>query len=446
MIALAIPLLIVVWIVYLATRTGSKATDPAEAITPWLERWRSAGFVDEAQVDAILSYEIGQTPAPSELTSTAPAVAEALGYGGALLAAVGISIMIDRFDLTPQAGAIFAGCVAVFLLIASRFVDPDTGPAWWRLHQIVAFLGAAALAVAVGLQAGGVADRSPEATALCIGAALMLVGWFLYLRRDLPLQQLGFFAGCITLVAGASLLIDQRGQVAAGSLFLLGAIWILLARRNKLPPATLALILGAVLVTASPYPGSSEWPMFAFPVAAAIAALLVVIGGIDKRPPLVVVGFIALLQAVPTAIVVTSGSWVEGLVAFGFAVFGTSLLLWGWSRDRDKRWLSHTTGSIMLAICGIALATTWRLSGLIIGVIIAIVCITLGTIYRRSIVAGVGLLSFGIYVPWLIASEFGGRGVPIGLVVVGVGGVGAAARMLSNRAKELSKLQDAAKS
>ncbi len=444
MIALALPILIVVGIIFFATRNGSKHSGSAHlytaaAVAPWLERWKIAGLVEEGQIEAIIGYERTQTPPQPEPTHQAPVVAEALAYGGALLAAVGIALMINRFDLTPQAGAFFAGCVAVFLLVASRFVHPDTGPAWWRLYQVVAFLGAGALAVAIGLQVGGVANRSPEATALIIGLVLTIVGWFLYQRRDLPLQQLGLFAACISLVTGAAQLIAWHGQVAAGALLLLGVIWILSARRDLLPPTALALTLGSVLVSISPYPGSGEWPMFAFPAAAAIAALLVIAGGLDKRPVLLVVGLLALFQAVPTAIVMTRGSWVEAVVALGFAVFGAALLWWGWQREDANRWVAHTTGSVMLALTGGALATTWRLSGLIVGVVIAVICISLGTVYRRSIVAGFGLTSFAIYAPWLIASEFGGRAVPIGLVVVGVAGIGVAVRMLSRQPAELSE-------
>lgn len=444
MITLAIPLLIVAGIIYLARQSGSKQSgsqrqDTSAAIAPWLERWRIAGLVEEGQIEAILGFEKTQTPPAPEPAHQAPVVAEALAYGGALLAAVGIGLMINRFDLTRQAGAVFAGCVAVFLLVASRFVHPDTGPAWWRLHQVVAFLGAGALAVAIGLQVGGVANRSPEATALIIGVVLTIVGWFLYQRRDLPLQQLGFFAACISLVTGAAQLINWHGQVAAGALLLLGVIWILSARRDLLPPTALALTLGSVLVSISPYPGSGEWPMFAFPAAAAIAALLVIAGGLDKRPVLLVVGLLALFQAVPTAIVMTRGSWVEAVVALGFAVFGAALLCWGWQREDVNRWVAHTTGSVMLALTGGALASTWRLSGLIVGVVIAVICISLGTVYKRSIVAGFGLTSFAIYAPWLIASEFGGRAVPIGLVVVGVAGIGVAVRMLSRQPAELSR-------
>ncbi len=444
MIALALPILIVVGIIYFSTRNGSKHSgsahlDTAAAVAPWLERWKMAGLVEEAQIEAIIGYERTQTPPPPEPTHQAPVVAEALAYGGALLAAVGIGLMINRLDLTPQAGAVFAGCVAVFLLVASRFVHPDTGPAWWRLHQVVAFLGAGALAVAVGLQAAGVSNRSPEATALIIGVSLTIVGWFLYRRRDLPLQQLGFFAACISLVTGASVLIDSHGRVAAGALLMLGVIWIFSARRDLLPPTVLALTLGAILVAVSPYPGSGEWPMFAFPAAAAIAALLIIAGGLDKRPALLIVGLLALLQAVPTAIAMTQGSWVEAVVAAGFAVFGAALIWWGWQREDVNRWVAHTTGSVMLALTGGALATTWRLSGLIVGVVIAVICISLGTVYRRSIVAGFGLVSFAIYAPWLIASEFGGRAVPIGLVVVGVAGIGVAVRMLSRPHAELSR-------
>ncbi|MEN9595399.1 MAG: hypothetical protein RLY23_1882 [Actinomycetota bacterium] len=444
MITLAIPILIVAGIIYLARNSGSKQSssqrvDTSAAVAPWLERWRSAGLLEEAQIEAIIGYEKAQTPPALEPAQQTPVVAEALAYGGALLAAVGIGLMINRFDLTPQAGAVFAGCVAVFLIVASRLVHPDTGPAWWRLHQVVAFLGAAALAVAVGLQVGGVSNGSPEATALIIGVVLTIVGWFLYRRQDLPLQQLGFFAACISLVTGAAQLIDSHGRVAAGALLILGVIWILSARRDLLPPTGLALTLGAILVAVSPYPGSGGWPMFAFPAAAAVAALLIIAGGLDKRPALLIVGLLALLQAVPTAIAMTQGSWVEAVVAAGFAVFGAALLWWGWQREDVNRWVAHTTGSVMLALTGGALATTWRLSGLIVGVVIAVICISVGTVYRRSIVAGFGLTSFAVYAPWLIASEFGGRAVPIGLVVVGVAGIGVAVRMLSRPPTELTK-------
>jgi len=182
--------------------------------------------------------------------------------------------------------------------------------------------------------------------------------------------------------------------------------------------------------------------MLAFPAAAVIAALLVIAGGLDKRPVLLVVGLLALFQAVPTAIVMTRGSWVEAVVALGFAVFGAALILWGWQREEIDRWVSHTTGSVMLALTGVALTTTWQLSGLIVGVVIGVICISLGTVYKRSIVAGFGLVAFAIYAPWLIASEFGGRAVPIGLVVVGVAGIGVAVRMLSRQPAELPRTHE----
>ena len=434
-----LPFVFVAGIVFLAMRARTKPIDIAVAVTPWLERWRSVGLVTEEQVDSILTYEKVHSPASNEDVPSPPAAAEALGYGGALLAAVGIAIMIDRFDLSQQAGAVFAGCVAIFLIVASRFVNPDRGPEWWRLNQVVALLGAAALAVAVGIQTGGVARMSPAATSFVIGATLSVVGWFLYRRRDLPLQQLGLFAAVVATIVGATLLIDPDGRITAGGLLILGICWIAGARRQVFPPALLAFILGGLLTALSPNIWANSWPMFAFPAAAAIAALLIIVGGLDKRPALLTIGLLALLQAAPASIGATAGSWVGAIVALGFVVFGASLIRWGWSREEGAEWVSHTTGAILLALTGGAIAATWQLSGLIVGAVIASALVALGTTYRRGIVGGIGLLAFAIYVPWLIASEFGGGAVPIGLVVVGVGGIGVAVLMLARRPTEVPK-------
>ena len=110
MFVLIIPILIAVVVIVSVRRRADAGTHaPSPAVTAELvERWRGAALISPDQAAAITEYERTHAPLPATPASHGPVVAEILGYVGAVLAAIGIGIVVARVDLSLQAGAILA--------------------------------------------------------------------------------------------------------------------------------------------------------------------------------------------------------------------------------------------------------------------------------------------------------------------------------------------------
>jgi uncharacterized membrane protein len=96
-------------IVWLTKRSRAKQSDTAPApisdvLNTWLQRWRSAGLLSDDEVQAIISFEQSSEITAGETDHSTPRnergiplIAEALGYLGGLLAAIGVILLVARY-------------------------------------------------------------------------------------------------------------------------------------------------------------------------------------------------------------------------------------------------------------------------------------------------------------------------------------------------------------
>jgi hypothetical protein len=443
MFILLIPLLIVVAIVIASRRHTDAGDDGRGPVTPegLAARWRSAALISADQERAILDYERAHAPAPPPPTSHAPVVAEVLGYVGAILAAIGIAIVVARVDLSLQSGALLALVLGAVLIAAGFAVPEAAGGPWWRFHQVLWTLGLAGITIAAGIQVGGVGERSGEAVVLACGAVGTIVGGLLYARRDRPAQLVMWFAGLVAAAVGGSLLLVGGGVLTAGALLALGAGWFAAAWRGLLPPRAIAVALGTLLLAVAAAPAGATWdPFIGFGVASVITAALVFVGYRTHENAVLLPALAATSVVFTFSLSTAEDPWQFWLAAAVLLGIGAAAIREAWDGHDAEAISVQLVGALALLIPGgmvwahITEDSTGGFIALLAGIAIAAGLTTLGALRSRPWLAGIGLLGILVYVPWTVAQFFEGKAVPVTLVLVGLLGIGAAVRSLRHRA------------
>ncbi|MFM7061118.1 MAG: hypothetical protein ACKOZL_08050 [Actinomycetes bacterium] len=438
-----IPILIAVVVIVAVRRRAEsvdRTGDPAMAAA-LLERWRSAALITADEAAAIAEYERVHAPTPPPPLSRGPLVAEVLGYVGAVLAAIGIAIVVARVDLSVQTGAILALAIGALLVAVGFAVPEHAGGPWWRFRQVLHLLGTAGLTIAAGIQVGGVAEASGQAVAFACGATGTIVGGLLYFRRDRPLQLVAWFAGLIALAVGATLVVSGAGLLTAIALLVLGGAWTSAAWRDLLPRRVIALPLGALLLGAAAAPAAETWGEFTgFGVASIICAALVLLGYQRREPTVLVAGISVGTIILSATLSFAEAPWQYGLSAALLLAFGTAAIREAWDGEEAETIAVQLVGAItVLVAAGNVFAHMDQDSGrafvaLALGVVIAGGLTALGALRSRPWLAAAGLLGILVYVPWTVGQFFEGRAVPVTLVLVGLVGIGVAVRSLRHRA------------
>lgn len=450
MFILLVPVLIAVAIIVAVQRrheareVEDRTTDPL-VVNAVLDRWRAAALLSPDQAAAIAEYERAHAPVEAPPVSRAPVVAEVLGYVGALLAAIGIAIVVARVDLSLQTGAVLALVLGALLIAAGFAVPEHAGGPWWRFRQVLWLLGLAGLTIAVGIEVGGIAERSGQAVAFACGVVGTVVGGLLYARRDRPLQLVAWFAGLIATAVGGAMLLADGGLLVAAALVALGAGWTVAAWRGLLPRRMIAVPLGAVLLGFGAAPASEAWGQFVgFGIATLICGGLILVGHRLRAAG----GAALLVPGIAVATIVASGAltgtdttnWQQALAAAVLVGFGATAIRVAWDdHDAEGVALQLTGAAALLVPAGYIWASIDMDSGpglvaLLAGVAVGGVLTTLGALRSRPWLAGAGLLGILVYVPWTVAQFFEGRAVPVALVLVGLIGIGAAVRSLRHGA------------
>jgi hypothetical protein len=443
MFILLIPLLIVVAIVVAARRHSDAGDGGLGSVTPegLAARWRSAALISADQERAILEYERAHAPIPAPPTSHAPVVAEVLGYVGAILAAIGIAIVVARVDLSLQTGALLALVLGAVLIAAGFAVPEAAGGPWWRFHQVLWALGLAGITIAAGIQVGGVGEHSGAAVALACGAVGTIVGGLLYARHDRPAQLLLWFAGLVAATVGGSLLITDGGVLTAGLLLALGAAWFTTAWRGLLPPRSTALALGVLLLAAAAAPAGGTWdPFIGFGIASVITAAFVLVGYRTRENAVLLPALAATTLVFTFSLSMAEDPWQFWLAAAVLLGIGVGAIREAWDRHDAESVSVQLMGALALLIPGgmvwahIPEDSAGGFVALLAGIAIAAGITALGALRARPWLAGIGLVGILVYVPWTVAQFFEGKAVPVTLVLVGLIGIGAAVRSLRHRA------------
>lgn len=399
-----------------------------------LDRWVAAGLLGDDQRTAILAHErVLVVPEPASPAAAAPgrlgripAVAEALGYLGGMLAVIGLALIVSRYwpDMVTAGRLALSGTAAAALLGAGALAREQADPALARLRWFLWLAATAATALAVGVLAVDGLDVAPETTVLACAGSVALLSGLLWRGRERPLQQLTFLVG-VAVTVGA-LVAEVAGGVPVGlAVWAVGATFVALGlRRLTSSPllteglGTLAVLVGAVITSADSGPGL----VFLVASAFGLLALASVPGLAPERADRMVLGVlggIALVQSAPSTLGWFSqeAGGVTGLTTW---TIGGLLLFIGARGHLRVPLQAELLGGAGL-IGGAALTgMQWHGFAPIFGIVTAVVLVGLGTLPGQVLLSVLGSVGLLVNVPWAIGWFFPGEGrAPLLIMVSG---------------------------
>jgi len=436
-------------VVYLVVR-GSRADHPGEGVGPeapsplsgsggvadQLERWRSAGLLDELQVAAILEHERTHRPLPPPSPAAAvsvrprrqlPDVGEALGYLGGVLALVGMSLLVGRYwaDI-PIAGRLgLSGGLAAVLFGVGLLVPEDRDPAFRRMRWFLWLVSSAATGVFGGVLAHELAGDDGLVITFAAASAIVAHDVALWLRRDRPLQQLAFL-GATAVAVGTGVAWASSSGPAGLAVWSIGAVGVLLGLRHLTRLPLLTLLVGAVASVFGAMVTTEDWQPASLLLTTSTALALLTLASLRALPTrtieqrlLAIVGGIAFVSSVPGTIDYFAE---QAGLATGLAVWGSGALL---VYVGGRGWLRLPIVATVLgaaALVGGAALTGIDLERIapLFGIATSLGLIALGVALDRFALSVVGSLGLLAHVPWAILEWFPGEGrAPLLIMVSG---------------------------
>jgi hypothetical protein len=365
---------------------------------------------------------------PEPTTRRTPAAAEALGYLGGILAAVGLTLAVAQWwsDMLTLTRLLVVGTAAAALTIVGFFIPERDDPALARLRWFLWLLATAAAGAFGAVLAIDAFDFASDAhVALMIAGFVLVLGGALWAWSDRPLQQLTTMTA--TAVVVGTLAGMAVNQVAAGiAVWVFGVGLVVAGLRAMTPLPRMTTVVGATTAVVGAFITLPEHLGAGLPfvVATGIAVMnLAVSPRLDDIPlqrVLAAVGVITLLQSVPPALVHFAR---DGAVATGLVVWaaGVGLIALG-RRDivRTPLIIAVTGGVLVVggaALTGVqsvAFATTF-------GLVSAVALVAFGMLPGHVLLSVFGSVGLLVNVPWAIAHFFPGEGrVPLLITVSGV--------------------------
>lgn len=434
--------LVVYWFVRGSHSGGGEIPHPAPVGPPSgtvaeLDRWRSAGLVSDEQVAAILEHERAHTPLPPPQVEPPgpgaadrrqlPDVAEALGYLGAVLAIVGMSLLVGRYwtDI-PVVGRLgLSGGLAVALFGVGLVVPEDRQPALRRMRWFVWFASSAASAVFGGVLAWELVGDDDLRVHAAAAAAVVVHDAFLWWRRERPLQQFAFLvATAVALGTGVAHLTDTGP--AGLAVWSLGAVGVVLGLRHLTPVPLLTLLVSSITAVIGAMVVLEQWEAVSLILSVSTAATLAGLAMIRRLPTpdaehrvLALVGGVALFSTVPNTIAYFAE---EAALATGLVVWsvGAALVYLG---GRTWLWipvLVSVIGAVAVIVGAALTGIDLERVGPLFGVATALTLVALGVVLGRFALTVVGSFGLLVHVPWAIVAWFPGEGrAPLLIMVSG---------------------------
>lgn len=407
----------------------------------YLDRWVGAGLLGVEQSAAILAYERAAAAAMAPTVPAAPthppapprripAVAEALGYLGGMLAILGLGLLVGQYwpdwPLTPR--LVLSGVVAVIFLMAGAVAKEDEDPAFARFRWFTWLASSAATGLFVGVVFvdGFGVDRPQPVVAACAAAVAAHSG-ALWAWRNRPVQQVVALVAVVVFAGGLVSVFASSG-FSGLAVWVAGVVLALLGQRRATPLPLATAIVGLVAVVVGPSIVSVEWEAFGLVLglttAAVLLALAIVEGHLSETVDIVLAsasGGALLFQVAPAAI----GYFAErGGVATGLVVWVVGVVLIvlasSWERIRVPQVLKASGGLVVVigaAVTGAQSPAFATLFGLVTAVTLVGVGMLPGNVLL-SLFGSVGLL---INVPWSITWFFPGASrAPLLILVTGL--------------------------
>jgi hypothetical protein len=441
-------IVVIVVVVSIVTRTKRSTASAAVArsVDELLARWTAAGLLTDEQAAAVAQYEAQAHPvAPTEPAPTGtrivaqgatrpvsrgiPAVAEALGYLGGILAVIGLVLVVARYwpDMATAARLVLGGAGAVGLIVAGQLVRPDGDPALERLRGFVWVASSACAALFAGVVAVDVFNAdAPETITVAASAAVVTESALLWRGRHLPFQQLTLFAATAVLVGSAVALVAETGFVGI-ALWATGVGFVVIGVRRLAPQPLIGDVVGGLSMAVGAMLAVAGWdePALVFAVATAGALLgLALVPGLapDRSDQLTfgIIGAVTGLQAVPGAI----GYFAQdaGMIT-GVAVWigGLALLYLGIREVLRLPVMVEALGAITMLVGAAVITTQSEDVAPIFGFITAIGLVGAGMLPGQALLSLFGSAGLLINVLWAIGHFFPGEGrAPLLIIVAGV--------------------------
>ena len=357
-----------------------------------------------------------------------PAAAEALGYLGGILAAVGLTLAVAQWwsDMLTMTRLLVVGAAAVVLTIVGFFVPEQDDPALARLRWFLWLLATTAGgAFGAVLAIDAIDFDRDEHVVLTIAGFVLVLGGALWAWRDRPLQQV------TTLIASAVVIGTLAGMavnhVASGvAVWVFGVGLVVAGLRAMTPLPRMTTVVGAATAVVGAFIVVPERLSAGLPfiIATGLAVMTLAVSprldDIPMQRVLAAVGVITLLQSVPPALVHFAR---DGAVATGLVVWAAGVGLIALGRRDFVRvpLIIAVTGGVcvvggaaLTGVQSVAFATTF-------GLVSAVALVAVGMLPGHVLLSVFGSVGLLVNVPWAIAYFFPGEGrVPLLITVSGV--------------------------
>ena len=285
----------------------------AGSVRETLARAVAAGVITPEQAERVAALaDPAQPPVPARPGVAVPVLGEVLGYlGGAVTIVTAIVLGNELWDsLAVAVRVLVLVAVTAAALGAGAGLREHRGPAG-RLAGFLWLIAVVALAGTVAVAADGLLGWEHRDTALAAALVGLVAAVLLWWVRPETLQQLALFATAVaTLVAALERWSADALDLAPIAVWLLGLGWLAVTASGRLRPPAIGWIMGSAAAAFGLL--FVDWPRSPWLLVAVLTGIgLVAVGVRGQRWPVVAIGILGLLFAVP----VTLGEF-----------FGTALL------------------------------------------------------------------------------------------------------------------------
>jgi hypothetical protein len=259
--------------------------------------------------------------------------------------------------------------------------------------------------------------------------------------RERPLQQLVCVGGVVVFVGACVAQVATAGAVGM-AVWMVGAALVVAGLRRWTPLPMLTETVGAGSVVVGALITTNDWTAFGLLLAVATAFALLALAAVPglvveraDRRLLAIVGAVALLQGVPSAIgyFAREAGAATGLVVWAV---GAALLLLAARTSIRRPEIATALGSIAI-IGGAALTgAQWPGFAPIFGIVSALALVALGMLPGQVLLSVFGSLGLLINVPWAIGYFFPGEGrAPLLILISGALILGVAVLLTRERGR-----------
>ena len=440
---------IVIWLTR-RSRAKNAETAPApvnDVLLTRLRRWEEAGLISDDAVDSIIAFEQSNDRATERPLAGSqreerkmPLVAEALGYLGGLLSAIGVIMLVARYwpDLATGWRIGLPAAVAVAGVAGGALVDEYADDAFRRLKWSLWLVGTAGLGTAGGVAMYDAMEPIPtygwtDEHRIVFGAASLvaLLSAVLWRGRGRPVQQATFLGGLLFALGSAA---SEWWELSAVGLvvWIVGLLMLLVGQQEIGTYPVISAMIGGLAMIIGSMMMVDRWGTAGAIFLVATSAVLI---GFGQRPAseenddlvsaLLIAGVLSLVVTVPSTLI----RFNDDVFQAGAAIWLIGLLSY-WLGERG----SARVPSVLLAIGGASiiagpaiLAIESTNIGTLLGLCSAVGCLAIGATPGRVVLSFIGAGSLLIYVPWSIGHFFPGEGrAPLLIAVSGVLIVGVA--------------------